>query len=70
MTQPAITLEDLHRALAEQDAQLVAAFAALDPKLPIAVPTASLRLLAEVCSSARLHSALGTESNNWASVRC
>jgi|HubBroStandDraft_2_1064218.scaffolds.fasta_scaffold09657_2 hypothetical protein len=69
MTQSAITLEDLRRALAEQDAQLAAAFAALDPTLPIAVPTASLRLLAEVCSSARSQSATGT-GGNWASVRC
>ncbi len=69
MTQPAITLEDLRRALAEQDAQLAAAFAALDPKIPMAVPTASLRLLAEVCSSARSQPVVGTDGN-WASVRC
>jgi hypothetical protein len=69
MTQPAITLEDLRRALTEQDAQLAAAFAALDPKMPIAVPTATLRLLAEVCSSARSESPAGREGN-WASLRC
>jgi hypothetical protein len=69
MTQSAITLEDLRRALADQDAQLAAAFAALDPKMPIAVPTASLRLLAEVCSSAGSRPSAGTEAN-WASVRC
>ncbi len=70
MTQPAITLEDLRRALAEQDAQLAAAFAALDPKMPIAIPTASLRLLAEVCTSARSQSAAGGTQGNWALVRC
>ena len=69
MTQPATTLADLRRALAEQDAQLAAAFAALDPKKPIAVPAASLRLLAEVCASARSHPAASTVGN-WASVRC
>jgi len=69
MTQPAVTLEDLRGALAEQDAQLASAFAALDPKTPIAVSTATLRLLAEVCSSARSEPALCAEGN-WASLRC
>jgi hypothetical protein len=55
MTQPAITLEGRRRAL--------------DPRVPIAVPTASLRLLAEVGSSARSLPAAGTKGN-WASVRC
>jgi|HubBroStandDraft_1064217.scaffolds.fasta_scaffold49384_2 hypothetical protein len=69
MTQPAITLEDRRRALAEQGAELAAVFAALDPKMAIAIPTASLRLLAEVCSSARSQTAVGTEGNG-AGVRC
>jgi hypothetical protein len=69
MTHAAITLEDVRRALGEQDAQLAATFASLDPKVPIAVPTASLRLLAEVCASARSAPAAAIEGN-WASVRC
>lgn len=65
----AVTLADLRRALAEQDAQLAAAFAALDPKLPIAVSTASLKLLAEACAGARLQPRSGLQ-NTWGTLRC
>jgi hypothetical protein len=65
----AVTLADLHRALAEQDAQLAAAFAALDPKVPIAISTASLKLLAEACSGARRQAPAGLQ-NTWGTVRC
>jgi hypothetical protein len=66
---PAVTLADLRRALVEQDAQLAAAFAALDPKVPIAVSTASLQLLAEACAGARRQPTAGLQ-NTWGTVRC
>jgi hypothetical protein len=69
MKQPAVTLADLRRALAEQDAQLAAAFAKLDPNVPLAVPTASLRLLVEACSSARARPAPAGPIT-WGRVRC
>jgi hypothetical protein len=64
-----VTLADLRRALADQDAQLAAAFAALDPKVPIAISTASLQLLAEACSGARRQPPQGIQSP-WGTVRC
>jgi hypothetical protein len=69
MKQPAVTLADLRRALVEQDAQLAAAFARLDPDVPLAVPTASLRLLVEACSRARARPA-PPGPITWGGVRC
>jgi hypothetical protein len=69
MKQTTITLADIRRALAAQDAQLAAAFAALDPKVPVAIPTASLGLLAEACSSAKSRPTLVSQIK-WDSIRC
>jgi hypothetical protein len=47
------TLDDVRRALAEQDRQLQAAYEAMPPGLMIHVPLAGLRSLAARCESWR-----------------
>ena len=48
------TLDDVRRALAEQDRQLRAGYDAMPPGQLIEVPVASLRALAERCEAWRL----------------
>jgi len=69
MTPPTITLEDLRKALAEQDRRLAAAFEELNPKSTLPIPTVGLRLLAEMCArAAAAHPP--AEQPAWGTVRC
>ena len=45
--QPTLAIEDVRRILADQDAKVRAAYEALDPIQPLAVPSRSLEELAE-----------------------
>ncbi len=75
MKERTVTVDDILRALAEQDAKLRAAFEALDPEGTVTVRRASLARLAEQCADARVRSVrsgpLGPiESVKASALRC
>jgi hypothetical protein len=63
MKERTVTVDDILRALAEQDASLRAAFEALDPEGTLTLRSASLVRLAEQCTDARARSVRSRPSN-------
>jgi hypothetical protein len=72
MKERTVTVDDILRALAEQDARLRAAFEALDPESTVPVRRASLARLAEQCTDARVRSGprASIESLKASALRC